>query len=162
MRVQRWSKDFMENIAPSLIFLWDVLWALERGLPVTHGIQTFLKRNEWSIEKDSFKDQIEMWWLARRSSLAQANRFDRLDRFDKSKLSATRRQLLLTIELGLQGESILAQLRALESELLLSCEDEIQTHAALLPLKMMLPLFGMIFPSFFILLVVPLLRMLQF
>ncbi len=77
-------------------------------------------------------------------------------------MSVIRRQLLVTVELGLQGESILAQLRALESELLLSCEDEIQTHAALLPLKMMLPLFGLIFPSFFILLIVPLLRMLQF
>lgn len=143
----------MENIAPSLVLLWDVLWSLERGMPVTYGIQTFLRRQELESKKNSFKDQIEMWWLARNNPSL---------RFNKSQLSTTRRQLLHTLELGMQGESILTQLRVLEAEMILSCEDEIQIHAALLPLKMMLPLFGLIFPSFFILLVVPLLRMLQF
>jgi len=142
----------MENVAPNLVFLWDVLWALERGLPATNGIQIFLRRSVLKNKKNSFQIQIEMWWSARL----------RTSSYDKSKLSATSRQLLLTIELGLQGESILAQLRALEAEMLQGCDEEIQMFAAYLPLKMMLPLFGLIFPSFFILLVVPLLRMLQF
>jgi hypothetical protein len=149
----------MENIAPNLILLWDVLWALERGLPVTNGIQNYLRRSVLKNKKNGFKDQIEMWWMAR---LGRSHRPEPAKSFDKSKMSATSRQLLLTIELGLQGESILAQLKALETEMLQGCDEEIQMFAAYLPLKMMLPLFGLIFPSFFILLVVPLLRMLQF
>lgn len=151
----------MEDIAPNLIFLWDVLWSLERGLPVSNGIQTYLRRCVLKSERNTFQDQIEMWW-SERLRTAEVDRVRPDVKYDKSKLSATSRQLLMTIELGLQGESILTQLKALESEMLLECEEQIQSFAALLPLKMMLPLFGLIFPSFFILLVIPLLRMLQF
>jgi len=152
----------MENIAPNLILLWDVLWALERGLPVTNGVQSFLARNSDEVKKTAFQVQIEMWWQARLRMNHREEAVVNVVKYDKSRLSVASRQLLFTIELGLQGESILAQLKTLESEMLLGCDEEIQTHAALLPLKMMLPLFGLIFPSFFILLVVPLLKMLQF
>jgi hypothetical protein len=145
----------MENVAPSLVLLWDVLWALERGLSVTHGVQSFLRRSE----KNSFKNQIEMWWQSLKNPSLQ---FKESQHFDKSKLSATRRQLLETLELALEGESVLPQLRFLETEMLMSCEDEIQRYTAVLPIKMMFPLFGLIFPSMMILLIFPLLRMLQF
>jgi hypothetical protein len=149
----------MDHIAPSLVLLWDVLWSLERGLSVNHGIQSFLRRSE----KNSFKLQIEMWWAAQKNpSLTFSKIRPPGKKCDQIQLSAIRRQLLETLELGLQGESILAQLRVLESEMLISCEEEIQRHTALLPVKMMLPLFGLIFPSLMILLIFPLLRMLQF
>lgn len=139
----------MDNVAPSLVLTWDVMWALERGQPVTYGVQCFLKREDRNL----FKHQIEMWWAAQKNPALS---------FDKRVMNATRRQLLHILELGLHGESILAQLKLLEAELLLSCDEEIQQHAALLPLKMMVPLFGLIFPSLLLLLISPLLRMLQF
>jgi hypothetical protein len=100
-----------------------------------------------------------MWWNLQKNPSLQISCEQS---FDKGKLSAIRRQLLEALELGLQGESVLAQLRLLEAELLISCEEEIQRFTALLPVKMMFPLFVLIFPSLMILLIFPLLRMLQF
>ena len=34
----------MENITPTLILLWDVKRALEKGLSVSNGINYFIKR----------------------------------------------------------------------------------------------------------------------
>jgi hypothetical protein len=139
----------MGHIAPSLVLLWDVMWALEKGLSTSHGVQIFMRRPKCDV----FYYQIETWWLARSHPTIV---------FNKLKLSITRRQLLEVLELGLNGESISSTLKSLENELLLSCEEEIQHRVALLPIKIMFPLFGLLFPSMLLLLLVPLMRMLNF
>ncbi len=139
----------MENIAPSLILLWDVKRSLEKGQPLSLGIKSFLARNR----KNIFADQVESWWLAQNNPNIS---------FDKQKLTLTRKYLLEILEQGLRGQAVLESLKAYEAELILSCEDEIQKHIARLPLVLMIPLMGFIFPAMMLLLVGPLLNAIQF
>lgn len=134
----------MENLSPCLILLWEVQRSLEKGQSVQSGIKTFLKRSSG----DNFFKQVEKWTL----SLSHSQLF-----FDKSSLSISRRYLLEILELGLQGQGILEMLKSYELELIESCEDEIQTHISRLPLILMLPLMGLIFPSLMMLIIGPLL-----
>ena len=139
----------MENIAPSLILLWDVKRALEKGHSLSSGIKTYLARNS----SDSFKNHVESWWLAQ----SNPNKA-----FEKHKLTMTRKYLLEIFEQGLRGQAILENLKSYETELVLSCEDEIQKHIAKLPLVLMIPLMLFIFPAMMLLLVGPLLNAVQF
>ena len=139
----------MENISPALILLWEVKRALEKGHAVSWGLQVYLAR----AQSDAFKNQVELWWAAQKNSRIIYN---------KSALSPTRRYLLEVLEAGLKGQAILQNLYLLENELILSCEDEIQKHVAKLPLLALIPLMFLIFPALMLLLVVPLLKLLQF
>ncbi|MBC7420996.1 MAG: hypothetical protein H7328_09745 [Bdellovibrio sp.] len=139
----------MENLAPSLVLLWDVKRSLEKGQSLSLGIKSFLARKR----ENNFADQVESWWLAQSNPNLC---------FDKQKITVTRKYLLEILEQGLRGQGILESLKAYESELILSCEDEIQKHIAKLPLILMIPLMGFIFPSLMMLLIGPLLNAIQF
>ncbi len=139
----------MENIAPSLILLWEVKRALEKGQSVSVGLKTYLKH----AKSDVFRSQVEIWWAAQNNLQIS---------YDKSILGYKRRYLLQVLEAGLKGHGILQALYSLESGLILSCEDEIQNHVARLPLLALIPLMFFIFPAMMLLLVVPLLKLLQF
>lgn len=139
----------MENVSPTLLLLWEVRRALEKGRSVSFGIRHYLQRHQ----KDKFANQVEIWWLS------QSNRSVG---FSKTQLGLHRRFLLELLEEGLKGHSIGHALQSLENELILSCEREIQEHLARLPLLSLLPLMGLIFPSLMLLLAVPLLRLMNF
>lgn len=138
-----------DEVAPPLILLWDVLWSIEKGSSVGNGVKIYLNRRL----NTAFYYQIETWW---------SEKLNPAQKFSPQALSFTRRQLLEIMEMGLKGESILTNLKTLETELIISCESEIERHIALLPIKMMLPLLGFMFPSMMLLLVFPLLEMLVF
>ena len=139
----------MENIAPSLILLWDVKRSLEKGQSLSIGIKNYLARPR----RDLFAEQVESWWLSQTNSNIK---------FDRSKMNPTRKYLLEILEQGLKGQSILENLKGYESELILSCEEEISKHVAKLPLLLMIPLMGFIFPALMMLLIAPLLNTIQF
>ncbi len=139
----------MENITPSLILLWDVKRALENGRSVAAGIKNYLERPKL----DPFRHQIEIWWAAQNNSRIL---------YDKSLLNYKRQFLLEILEAGLKGHSILQTLQSLENELILSCEDEIQNHISKLPLLALVPLMFLIFPAMMLVLVIPLLKLLEF
>ena len=139
----------MENISPALILLWDIKRALEKGQSVSLGMKFFLNRK---ID-DIFFNQVDQWWLAQNNTLSA---------FNKSELAPTRKHLLEILEMGLKGQSILEFLKVYEQELILGCEDEIQVHLARLPLILMFPLMGLIFPALMILLIGPLLKTFEF
>ncbi|MBC7743083.1 MAG: hypothetical protein H7061_12855 [Bdellovibrionaceae bacterium] len=139
----------MENLAPSLILLWDIKRSLERGQSISVGMKSFLSRKKENV----FMDQVERWWHSQMNADSQ---------FDKRQLSLTRKYLLEILEQGLKGQAILENLKSYESELILSCEEEIQTHIAKLPLILLIPLMGMIFPALMLLLIGPLMKALQF
>ena len=139
----------MENLAPSLILLWDVKRAIENGQAASQGIKCFLSRERSEV----FHFQTKEWW----DSLSNPN-----IRFDKRRLNPHRRMLLELLEAGMRGLPIAAALKNLEAELILSCEDEISTHVSRLPLILLLPLLGLVFPSMLMLLILPVLDMLRF
>ena len=139
----------MENIAPPLVLLWDIKRELEKGHSVSSGIKNYLKRPK----SDVFQYQIENWWAAQNNSKVV---------FIKSQLNYKRRYLLDILEAGLCGHGILQSLQSLENELILSCEDEIQNHVSRLPLLSLVPLMFLIFPAMMLILIMPLLKLLQF
>lgn len=139
----------MENLAPPLILLWDVKRALEKKQAISVGVKNYLKR-----KKDhTFHRQIGIWWLSQQNSRIF---------FDKKQMTYHRRHFLEILEQGLKGQSILPALYSLETELIVSCENEIQVYVARLPLISLIPLTFLIFPSMLLLLVAPLLKLLQF
>lgn len=139
----------MENIAPSLLLVWEIKRSLDTGRSVSNGVKNYLNRSPTC----SFKTEVQIWWLSMNNDQIV---------FCRSNLNLKRRYLLETLELGLKGHSIGNTLKSLEDELILSCEDEIQKHVARLPLLALVPLMLMIFPSMMILVIAPLLKMLQF
>ena len=139
----------MENLAPSLILLWDVKRAVESGQSVNQGVKTFLNRHK----VDVFQYQIDTWWHSQRNPNIV---------FDKKQLRAHRRMLLELLEAGLRGQSIAAGLKNIEAELIMSCEEEISRHVANLPLLLLFPLLGLVFPAMLMLLILPILKMLHF
>lgn len=139
----------MENISPTLILLWDIKRALECGRSVRAGIGFFLER-QGSCE---FQQQFRCWWMSQTNPEVI---------FSTEQLAYSRKYLLEIIEMGLKGQSILEVLRGYESELLISCEAEIQNHISRLPLVLMIPLMGFIFPALMLLLLGPLLKALHF
>ncbi len=145
----------MEDISPTLILLWEVKRALEKGVSIHSGVENYILKNRSS----KFAFQVEIWWLA------QKNRSDSQyleARKLKEKTTMTRKYLFEILELGIKGQSILETLKTYEKELIQNCEDEIQTHIARLPLILMIPLMGLVFPALMILLLGPLLSYLSF
>lgn len=139
----------MEDITPTLILLWDVKRAIERGQSIRVGVQNFIERTQ----KNQFKEQVRLWWMSQTGAQVV---------FDSSKMSMSRKHLLEILELGLRGLTILETLKSYEQELIFRCEDEIQKHIARLPMILMIPLMGLIFPAMILLLLGPLLRTIQF
>ncbi len=138
----------MENITPTLVLLWDVKRSLEKGHSVSNGIKAFLTRG---LQND-LSHFVNRWFQQLQSHNEQLSTRD---------LRASRRHLLALLEMGLKGQSILEALKAYEQEIILSCDDEIQSHIAKLPLLLMIPLMGLIFPALMMLIIVPALKMLQ-
>ena len=139
----------MEDITPTLILLWDVKRAIERGQSIRVGVQNFIERTQ----KNQFKEQVKLWWLSQTGAQVV---------FDSSKMSLSRKHLLEILEHGLRGLTILETLKSYEQELIFRCEDEIQKHIARLPMILMIPLMGLIFPAMLLLLLGPLLKTIQF
>ena len=138
----------MENVTPTLVLLWDVKRSLEMGTSVSKGIKNFLNRGI----RHEFSHFVNKW-VSQFQSQEQA--------ISTSHLPATRRHLLALLEQGLKGQSILEPLKSFEAEIILSCEEEVQNHLAKLPLLLMIPLMGLIFPALMVLIVGPTLKMLQ-
>lgn len=137
----------MENLTPPLVLLWDVRRSLEKGQSVGAGVKAFLKRPS----KSEFQQQIEIWWAAQSNSQISYN---------NSGMNHRRQFLVEILESGLRGHAILQNLQGLEDEIILSCEDEIQNHVALLPLLSLAPLMLLVFPAMMILLISPLMELL--
>jgi len=153
----------MEDISPTLIFLWEIKRALEKGLSIHSGIERYIQRNRTA----KFAFQVENWWSAQTNkSNSYANTKSSVLNKDqlrqKNDITMTRKYLFEILELGLKGQAILETLKVYEKELIQSCEDEIQSHIARLPLILMIPLMGLIFPALMILLIGPLLSALSF
>lgn len=138
----------MENVTPTLILLWDVKRSIQKGQSVRFGAELFVKRRL----QHQFYRNFCSWYVARNLNCAA----------NKEAFNYLQRQLIDLIELGLSGESVLAHLNQLEKELIRNCEEEINDYLATLPLKALVPLVCCLLPSMFLLLLVPLLKMLQF
>jgi hypothetical protein len=122
---------------------------MNNGESVRQGLVKYLRsapiKDDFAIEARTF---LQLWDQGR----------DWRERLAKHVQSPYRRVLLELIASGLAGQSILAQLADLKTDIVDACEQEVQHHLELLPLKMLVPLLFFQFPAFLILLFGPLLR----
>lgn len=146
----------MEDISPTLLLLWEIKRALEKSQSIHVGIESFLKK----APQLPFSNQVEAWWKCQTTRIDKGK--DSRELQHEYSISLTRKYLLEILEQGLRGQSILETLKSYEKELIQSCEDEIQSHIAKLPLVLMIPLMGLIFPALMILLIGPIMSYLSF
>lgn len=133
----------MDFLAPSAACLLQVRHRLECGSSVSDSIRAAIGR-----EQDEFSVRLRQWWLAReRGAPAPAREFFKVP---------LQRILVEVFERGLRGEPILGRLAEVEEEMELAMEDCVEKHIQRLPVLLLLPLTGLIFPSFMLLLIGPL------
>lgn len=138
----------MESISPSLKLALSLRFSIESGESVRQGIKTYLAYT------DDEMSRIVAIWLSKKEQGQQATEL-------AVKLkSPFRRTLLDCLERGLRGESILAQLSLLETEIIEANNDELERFTSLLPLKALVPLLLLQFPALFLLFLGPLLSQL--
>jgi hypothetical protein len=135
----------MENISPSLQLTLTVRTALENGYSVRTGVLQFL-----SISKDSFSELVGKWLLFIDQDQPYYHLID--------TLHPCRRSLLILLEKGLKGLSILPHLMELEEEIVRSCEVELESQIQKLPILLMIPIFLFMFPAYLLLLFGPIIQ----
>jgi len=138
----------------SLYLVWDLKRSLEKNQSLLVGINFFISRNF----KGKFSTQFHDWWLAKQLNKREitANTATANAKFNIRQLA-----LVQILEKGLEGAPIYENLKALEKDFLQFCDDDIQSHTALLPLLMQIPLMGLIVPAILALLIIPALGLLQ-
>jgi hypothetical protein len=142
----------MENLMPSILLLVsDVRRALEKNLSCQVGIRYFIERDL----KDSYSLVVKKWWHTKSSGQISI-----LEVEYKQKLGPAQKMLLVILEKGLAGASIYQHLSTFEQDIFELCDEKIQHHIAILPLKLQIPLMGLILPSIMVLIIVPALQML--
>ena len=132
----------MENISPTLLFLFEVRQSLESGYSVRTGIIQFLRRRNTSLHPT-----ITVWF-------AKLEHQQDVQMILKD-LHPCRRSLFLILEKGLSGIPIQYALQELEKEVVSSCENEMAELIQSLPIKLLLPLLFFMFPAYLILLFGP-------
>jgi tight adherence protein C len=134
----------MENISPTLLLLLDVRAALENGTSTRTGVLQFLKHR-----RVHFSEATSAWLL----KLDQGQEVQSL----LDRLHPCRRALLILLEKGIKGIPILPQLIELETEIIRSCEAELDEQIQKLPIKLLLPVLFLMFPAYLLLLLGPIL-----
>lgn len=141
----------MDHIAiPSaLILLWDLKRSIETQKSIQTGVNQFLKRKI----NDDFTKHFEI------SATLSESQFQQ--RAPHIKLNVYQKNLIVLAMKGLAGNGIYPQLIRFEKELLEICEDDIEKHTQMLPLKLQVPLLGLIFPALMMILLIPVVNMLS-
>lgn len=133
----------MESLNPTLKLIWQVKKAIEKGASVRSGIKNYLHD-----ESGPWK-QVLILWLVK---LEQGTNTSELVQNQKSPY---RRQLLLILEKGIKGDSILPILAQLEKETQEKVEMDLEEFTLKIPYVLLLPLCLFIFPACLILMLGP-------
>ncbi len=146
----------MENIKlpASLLLIWDIKRALEKNQSMQIGIKNFISRQLPCHFSQSFASIY-------RQQLLNSDKNENIQPNSKF-FNVSQRALMFLIIKGLSGLPIYENIKLLEKEFLLHCEDDIQTHVMRLPLLLQIPMLGLLFPSIMCLLIVPALGLLRF
>jgi hypothetical protein len=135
----------MDMVAPPVRLLVHLRFSLERGEAVSASLSAYLQ----SVE-DECSEMVRDWWLAYRQG--------RLSAFYQSRsLNLYRKSLLMTLEAGLSGESILSTVRHMEEEFLHQAQIDMERFIRTLPVRSMFPLLFFMFPAYLLLFFGPLL-----
>ena len=146
----------MENIMlpASLLLIWDIKRALEKNQSLQIGIKFFLSRQLKCRFSRAFADLY-------RDHMLKTYKSENLS-LSPEKFNVSQRALMFLIVKGLAGLPIYENIKLLEKEFVVHCEDDIQGHIMKLPLLLQIPMLGLLFPAIMCMLIVPALGMLRF
>lgn len=135
----------MEGLAPPLALAIEIQSSLANGESIRSALVRFVADSQSEFQQQVRRfliawDQSQDW----RAIVRQIN-------------SPYRRSLLELAAHGLAGQSVQSQLSELQKEIETACDEEIELHINMLPLKMLLPLLLLQFPAFMMVLFGPLL-----
>ena len=136
----------MEGLAPPLKCLIEVRHQIEQGSSVNSALRKYV-----STVQDDFSSVVEDWMIARSEGR---------EKEVLKEISGLfyRRSLLVIFEKGLGGIPILEALIEFEKELFRKCDEEIERTLSDLPFYVMLPVMGLQFPAYLLLLFGPLVK----
>ena len=134
------KKNEVETLAPPLKATMYLRMQLSNGISMRIALKEYCLQ-----ETDNFSINVSKWYK---------NRLQGSPSCFKSK-SFYQKQLISTIERGLEGEPVLDTMRQLEQEMIAVSSEDIQMHLEKLPLLMLIPLALLQFPGFLMLLVGP-------
>lgn len=132
----------MEFLAAPYEALLSVRQSIQSGRSVNEAIKIYVQSST-----ADFSRQLGRWWWAKANSVTCSVVFK----------PGLQRSFVVTLERGLKGEAIFSQLNDLEEEMRLSMNDSIERHLQSLPIFLLLPLTLLIFPSFLLILIGPIL-----
>ena len=133
----------MENIVPALKLIWCVRKAVEKGRSVKFGLNDYLNSGS-----DEWQDDISKWLVLSQQGISTQN----LIQYQKTVM---RKQLILSLERGLKGESIHNHLMSLEEEIIDQIDVQVQEYLGRLPYLMLIPVALFFFPACLILMLGP-------
>ncbi len=136
----------MEDLAPPLCLLLVVRNKMECGEPIRAAIELYTRSSN-----EEFRHEVRRWLIAYEAGNAT-------DQIIEEQKSPYRKGLLRLLEKGLSGFPIFQQLKDLEIEIIDASTIEMQRNIAVLPIKMLVPLLFLQFPSYMILLLMPFMR----
>ena len=145
----------MENIRlpAALLLIWDIKRALEKNQSLQVGIKSFLSRPLQCQFSIAFADVC-------REQRLKSGKSENMT-LNHDKFNMPQRALMFLILKGLSGLPIYENIKLLEKEFIMHCEDDIQSHIMKLPLLLQIPMLGLLFPAIMCLLVLPALGMLK-
>lgn len=133
----------MENIVPPLKLIWCVRKAIEKGRSVKVGLNDYL-----NSESDSWQEDVSKWLVLSQQGISTHNVIH-------TQGTLLRKQLIITLERGLRGESIHKNLISLEDEVLDQIDVQVQEYLGRLPYLMLIPVALFFFPACLILMLGP-------
>lgn len=131
----------MEAVSPTLTLVLHLRESIESGKSLQAGLHQFIKTSD-----DPLATHLRNWWIER-----ETGRVPELKEFNLYQ-----KMTLSLIERSLRGEAVSAQLESLQFELLQACEIQVDEFVQTLPLRCLLPLIGLIFPAYLLVLLGPL------
>ncbi|MCB0384086.1 MAG: hypothetical protein KDD43_01740 [Bdellovibrionales bacterium] len=137
----------MEGIAPPLKLVLHLRIGLENGNSVRSALTSFLDgdpQNEMSL-------LVECW-------LGQRGRLGTKGMRNHEKWTCWRQMVIEVVSRGLEGEPILEDIKALEEELILASQAQVEQHLHALPFLALLPVLFFQFPAYLMLLLGPFLQ----
>ncbi len=150
----------MEGLAPPLEALICLRYEIEKGNSVKSALKNYLATKSFVRAQSRFR---LLHWRAKEPSLhiklSQLLRaYEAGENFPIFAVEKKphRMALMNVLSRGLKGEPIHTYLLQLEEELREACEEDLETHIATLPVKMLFPLLLLQFPAFLLLLLGPL------
>lgn len=144
MDSSRWKEVEMEGLAPPLALAIEIQASLANGESIRSALIRYIGES-----------QLEFQQVVRRFLIAWDQSQD-WRAVVRQVASPYRRSLLELAAHGLAGQSVQTPLAELQKEIETACDEEIELHINMLPLKMLLPLLLLQFPAFMMVLFGPL------